>query len=1440
MIAKHGGWRAIVCSLLLIGCNSSFGGRAGSGGVSRLTLSLPQTAVGAPMRLAVICQNGVSLNIGPFEFTPEFGLAVPACGPAVLELVIGPDDAATFLASHVTTLVDGQSETINFAAYPAATVNVSSDVACLVVATSKRSEQDAARVRGTNVTPGATATMVVLAGEHAVRCVDDNGFDRLNQATFNATAGSANTWRLSGDTPPPPPVNPPDPGRSSIVADRTSQLAPDGVDAAIVTVTVRDKDGVALSGVAVQPSGVGFSVLGDSFFTDAQGIVLFAISADSPGLKGVTFTAADVVLGSIALEFIDGSTLPINTELTLFRPVPFVISDTTDTTTAELQVIGPSGGNVVGARVVFALGPSFAATTPETVFTGQDGKAQITFRTTFVETEQGETFVSIGATVNNVAVTSASVKTEKRKIDQAQSSLSANGDYVPADLRRVQISVLLRDQKGRAVTNHPINGSTVPSAPKGTMVTFPAMTDGTGQASLLFGIDEPMAIHFLVNASLNGSQANFDRFVEFVPAIVPVMAPSAPFAITTPAAGETKLSGNGQFAVFVTDAPLSASDTNGSFDVYRACLRDCGASYLELVSQGAAGVGDGLSGEPSVSYDGSLIAFTSRASNLGAPGADSNASDDVYVRDMNAAQTWLVSVTTGDVAAGGSSKPAIVRSAGAEDGSHIVFQTTGVFPGFTSSAGISQIVRAVPDYGTVPATVNSMPVTLVSKSAAGNAGATNSTKASIANVLGNSRVVFETSSGDIVGQNFGSSLQVMQCDLGPEEGAASSCLSLSQQAPPFDANSFAAQISDDGTVVVMLSNALLSPSDTNGTTTDLYVVNALNGTVLNWLPCSDPVSGGASCASPRVSSSGRHIVFETVASRLAGVELNGTNADNDAVSDVYTFDREREQIRTVSERFDGSDSAQPAHALDIDSAGTLIVLKTLGELTSNPHQGVAQALYRVPNPLADGKAHLVSFSPSLHPNADGVEPNNASPLIDERNMAELDAASMSFNGRFVAFTARSSNDPTYTYQLCAAAPCNNVFWVDLLTRQIRLASVSAATAGASSAGHARHPSISDDGRYVVFDSDASDLVTAPAVAPGSRHVYRFDALSGQVQLVDLNSALQPTPGDAARPNVSGNGQFIAFEANAPGSWFKRDSDNVVSRQIYWRDMSKSAGDVSSLRLVSASGANQMVVSPLGAARASISNDGNLVAFDTDAPLLAADTNTGSDVYLRILNQNQLSLVSRAHNGSVPGSAVSQHARLSGDGSAVLFESDGGLVAGSPGPGVALYLRTVGGLDNAISVVSVGNNGVAVARVGCFTEVGAGTLDDTCFQASISDEGRYVAFVSELGGANTLTPFPPTGPLAGTARVYVHDRVTKHVHFGHAAGAIAPGQIPFTGVTNNPSYLPVLSGDGRFLSLITSGGDYGYYNNSINFSQVVRVTSPYFSSVKSENAAPPQL
>lgn len=229
------------------------------------------------------------------------------------------------------------------------------------------------------------------------------------------------------------------------------------------------------------------------------------------------------------------------------------------------------------------------------------------------------------------------------------------------------------------------------------------------------------------------------------------------------------------------------------------------------------------------------------------------------------------------------------------------------------------------------------------------------------------------------------------------------------------------------------------------------------------------------------------------------------------------------------------------------------------------------------------------------------------------------------------------------------------------------APVAAATATAATPGNgpSSYPSISDDGRYVAFASEASNLVTGDTNRRSD--IFVRDLTTGTTQLVSRSSNNALGNGNSVKPVISADGRYVAFES-AASNLVGRDTNG--KRDVFVRDRS---GNTTTRVSVSTAGDQGNDGSYLP----SISPDGRYLAFESDATnLVSGDTNAVRDVFLRDRTLNRAVRVSVAADKS-QSNGTSYSASVSPDGAKVAFRSDASnLDPSSPKPNNPgnVYLR----------------------------------------------------------------------------------------------------------------------------------------------------------------------
>jgi len=375
----------------------------------------------------------------------------------------------------------------------------------------------------------------------------------------------------------------------------------------------------------------------------------------------------------------------------------------------------------------------------------------------------------------------------------------------------------------------------------------------------------------------------------------------------------------------------------------------------------------------------------------------------------------------------------------------------------------------------------------------------------------------------------------------------------------------------------------------------------------------------------------------------------------------------------------------------------------------------------------------------------------------EGNQNSFDA-SISAAGRFVAFGSVASNlvpGDTNGFQ--------DVFVHDLQTGQTTRVSVDHSS-GAGGNNHSFAPSISADGRFVAFNTSASNLV--PGDTNRTSDVFVRDLHTGQTTRVSVDSSGAEGNAGSAFPSISADGRFVAFDSLAsnlvPG-------DMNGTWDVFIHDLQTGLTTRVSVDSSGAEG-NSESISP------SISAAGRFVAFESWASnLVPGDTNGLEDVFVHDLQTGQTTRVSLDTSGS-EGNNHSDGPSISAAGRFVTF----GSVASNLVPG-----DTNGSWDVFVHDLQTGQT----TRVSVDTSGAEGNNDSR--YPSISADGRFVAFDSS---ASNLVP----GDTDRHRDVFVHDRLTRQTTRVSVGISGAGG--------NNPGVFPSISADGRFVTFHSSASN----------------------------------
>ncbi len=327
------------------------------------------------------------------------------------------------------------------------------------------------------------------------------------------------------------------------------------------------------------------------------------------------------------------------------------------------------------------------------------------------------------------------------------------------------------------------------------------------------------------------------------------------------------------------------------------------------------------------------------------------------------------------------------------------------------------------------------------------------------------------------------------------------------------------------------------------------------------------------------------------------------------------------------------------------------------------------------------------------------------------------------------------------------------------TPQVGTLRVSVANDGSQANGRSKQPSISADGRFVAFASDASNLV--PDDKNGSTDVFVRDLLKGTTTLVSVSSKGAEGNRPSYWPFISADGRYVTFTSEADNLV---DNDTNTYGDVFLHDIKTGTTELISVATDGKSGDDLSFWS-------SVSSDGRYVAFMSNANnLVASDTNYSADIFLRDREKGTTTLVSLAYDGAQANSQ-SEYPVISADGRYIAFASDATNIVSDDTNGyrdVFEYDRQTGKTIR----VSLSTNG---AQADNGTQV---------FVMSISSDGRYVAFGSL---ATTLL----ADDTNGVWDIFVHDR---------DKGETTRVSLASDGTqANQGSYGDSISPDGRYVT-----------------------------------------
>lgn len=379
--------------------------------------------------------------------------------------------------------------------------------------------------------------------------------------------------------------------------------------------------------------------------------------------------------------------------------------------------------------------------------------------------------------------------------------------------------------------------------------------------------------------------------------------------------------------------------------------------------------------------------------------------------------------------------------------------------------------------------------------------------------------------------------------------------------PPGD--SVAMSMSQSGRYIAFTSGATnISTSGYNGSKSQVYVRDRLANTTELISKDSSGNAANWTTQQPSISGSGRYVAYVSGASNLVSPSINNGGF---VYNHVYRYDRQTGTTQVVDKDASGNfeyfyrSATKPSISADGNYVAFQYASTGTGNLITSPALSTGTSYIFLKN-MTTGAVTLISAGTgNTAPNANSTTPfidcsgskiaynSTASNIVSggssgtggdvylynvlngsntnltlSANGASA-ANSMSCSGQYIGIASSASN-------LGGATTSNgvgNTFRYSIVDNEFKLLSQS--SSGTQSSVSTSQPTISDDGKYGIFQCAGNCGLVSGTI--GSSHIYLRSIEAGTTQMIDVASGT-PANADSQNPTMSGDGRYVAYTSLA--------------------------------------------------------------------------------------------------------------------------------------------------------------------------------------------------------------------------------------------------------------------------------------------------------------------